>query len=333
MNERRNEARGANEWSDIYGSVGLAAPTRLMELPLNILDPWQDENGDSQPFDVYSPEELEELAENIRMNGVIQPIHVRPMPNGRFQILSGHNRCAAAKIAGLTVVPALVKQMDANQAAIIMVDSNLKLRQVILPSNKAKAYKIRMEKMERKAGRPVNNGAQVGPHFEDGEIKGKSRDILAAEVGDSREQIRRYLRLNNLHRELVTLVDNSVRKVPEGQKKLPQIGLTTGVELSYLQPEEQILLVQILADPKIKPPSMAQARELRHRSEESGLDLPEILSVLRPTKPQKVTASIKLPAERIASFFPQNTTPEVMEAEIYEALLAYRKAQQSPASA
>lgn len=329
MNERRNEARGANEWSEIYGNVGLSTPTRLMELPLNILDPWQDKNGETQPFDPYSPEELEELADNIRMNGVIQPIHVRPMPNGRFQILSGHNRCAAAALAGLTVIPSLVKQMDDNQAAIIMVDSNLKLRQVILPSNKAKAYKIRMERLSCQGQRHDLTCAQVGH-----KLSGvKSRDIIAQEVGDSREQIRRYLRLNNLHRELLTLVDNSVRKIPEGQKKLPQIGLVTGVELSYLQPEEQILLVQILADPKIKPPSMAQAKELRRRSEDYGLDVAEILSILRPTRTPKTSTSIKLPAERIASFFPQNTTPEVMEAEIYEALLAYRKAQKSPASA
>lgn len=324
MNERRNEARGANEWNEIYGSVGLTAPTRLMELPLNILDPWTDENGEIQPFDSYTPEELQDLAENIQMNGVIQPIHVRPMPNGRFQILSGHNRCAAAKIAGLTVIPALVKQMDDNQAAVIMVDSNLKLRQIILPSNKGKAYKVRMEHLERKAGRPANNGAQVGPHFEDSGIKGKSRDIIAAEVGDSREQVRRYLRLNHLCSDLLELVDNSVRKVPEGQKKLPQIGLTTGVELSYLKMEEQELLVQIMEQKKIRPPSMAQARELRRRSEESCLDNASILAVLRPVKPPKAATSIKLPAERITSFFPQNTSPEDMEAEIYEALLAYR---------
>lgn len=287
MIERRNEARGANEWNEIYGNVGLASPTQLLNLPLNILDPWVDENGASQPFDLYSPEELEDLADNIRMNGVIQPIHVRPMPNGRFQILSGHNRCAAAGLAGLTVIPALVKRMDDDQAAVIMVDSNLKLRQVILPSNKAKAYKIRMEHLNRKAGRPANNCGQLGHNFD----SIKSRDVIAGESTDSARQIQRYLSLNKLHRDLLKLVDNSVRKTSDRQEKLPQIGLTTGVELSYLSTEEQALLVQIMEREKLRPPSMAQARELRRRSEEGGLDDPGILAVLLPVKTPRAASS------------------------------------------
>lgn len=329
MSERHNAARGANEWNEIYGNVGLAVPTQLTNLPLDILDPWTDENGETQPFDSYSPDELQDLAENIQMNGVIQPIHVRPMPDGRFQILSGHNRCAAAKLAGLTVIPALVKQMDDAQAAIIMVDSNMKLRQVILPSNKARAYAIRIKSLERHSGRPANNCSQVGYNFNGA----KSVNIIASESTDSARQIQRYLRLNKLHSYLLELVDNSSRKVPEGQKKLPQIGLTTGVELSYLKPKEQVLLVQLIKKEKIKPPSMAQAGELRRRSEEGDLGDASILAVLRPAKAPKAATSIKLPADRIASFFPQNTSPEDMEKEIYEALLAYRKNNRSPASA
>lgn len=327
MNERRNEARGANEWNEIYGNVGLAAPTQLMNLPLNILDPWEDENGESQPFDPYSLEELEELADNIRMNGVIQPIHVRPMPNGRFQILSGHNRCAASKLAGLTTIPALVKQMDDDQAAIIMVDSNLKMRPYLLPSNKARAYKLRMEKISRQGQRSDLTCAPV-EHKSNGV---KSRDIIAAETGDSREQIRRYIRLTRLHSELLKLVDNSVRKPPEGQKKLPQIAVRSGVDLSYLKPQEQVLLVKIMERDRLRPPSMIQAQELRQDSKNYGLNEERILSILKPVKAPKAATSIKLPAERIASFFPDNTKPEDMEAEIYEALLAYRKTKKSPA--
>ena len=325
MNERRNEARGANEWNEIYGNVGLAAPTQLMNLPLNILDPWVDENGAPQPFDPYSPEELEQLADNIRMNGIIQPIHVRPMANGRFQILAGHNRCAAARLAGLPAIPALVKQMDNNQAAVIMVDSNLKLRQVILPSNKAKAYKIRMEHLNRKAGRPTNNCGQLGHNYD----SVKSRDVIAEESSDSARQIQRYLSLNKLHCDLLKLVDNSVKKTPDKQGKLPQMGLTTGVELSYLSTIEQTLLVQIMEREKFKPPSMAQAKALRRESEDCGLTEKRIMTILRPPRAIKAITNIKLSGERIASFFPQNTAPEVMEAEIYEALLAYRKAKQS----
>lgn len=332
MTERRNEARGANEWQEIYGNVGLSAPTQLLNLPLDLLDPWEDENGDPQPFDPYSPEELAVLADHILTHGIIEPIHARPKSNGRFQILAGHNRCAASKLAGLTVIPSLVRQMDDNQAGIIMVDSNLKHRPYLLPSNKAKAYKIKMDRLLRSAGRK-NNGAPLGPHFESSDIKGRSRDILASDSGDSREQIRRYLRLNDLHPALLTLVDNSVRKVPEGQKKLPQISLHAGVDLSYLKAEEQSILVDVMEREKLKPPSMAQAKALRHESEDCGLTEERIMTILRPPRAVKAITNIKLPGERITSFFPQNTSPELMEAEIYKALLAYRKAKQSSASA
>lgn len=215
----------------------------------------------------------------------------------------------------------LVSQMDDKRAAIIMVDSNLKHRPYLLPSEKARAYKLRMENLERSADRPAEDCGPLGHNCK----SGRSRDRIAAGSNDSARQIQRYLRLNKLHPSLLTLVDNSVRKPREGQKKLPQISMRTGVDLSYLRSEEQSSLVSVMEQYRIKAISMTQAQELRSDSKNHGLSQARILGILRPTKESKPEATVRLPAARISSFFPPNTPPEQMEAQIYEALLVYQK--------
>ena len=341
MSELRNTARGASEWADTYGSMGMAAPARLMQLPLHILDPWMDTTGEAQPFQPYTPAMLEDLAENIRRNGIIQPINVRPRPGGRFQIIAGHNRVAAAKIVGLPTVPALVQELDDDQAAILMIDSNLKTRPHILPSERARAYKLRMEKLHRKKGRPKKM-APLEPFSDTTDIpeendttgaifvEGATKDIISAEFGISSENYRRYLRLNDLHPDMLKMVDNGSLDKERQDKNIPAMALRAGVELSYIPIGQQALLLMVIREYGCKAPSMAQAGQLRSLSAAQPLDVEAICGVMVKANGPKVEV-LKLPAGRLRSLFSPGTFPEQMEAEIYEALIAYRK-NQSPAS-
>ncbi len=311
--------RGANEWADTYGSIGATPTSQQTQLPLSILDPWESPAGNRQPFRPYSKEDLDELAENIGQNGVISPITVRPRPNGRFQIIAGHNRVAASKLAGLTVIPAIIMTLDDDQATILMVDSNLQHRKKIHHSDKAFAYQERMEAITRMTarskGRPTEKGAPMEHLF----VGTKTVDVVAETVGESRAQIQRYIRLTKLFTPLLKLVDEE------------KLAFRAGVELSYLEDETQSTLFQVLQDHKCKPPSMAQAAQLREQAEDGILSEEQIIAIL--IKPKNLKAStIKLPAYRIGSFFPPNTSPDIMEAEIYEALLMYRQQNHSPAS-
>lgn len=339
MPELRNAARGENEWADTYGSMGAAAPARLMQLPLHILDPWTDTTGEAQPFQPYTPAMLEDLAENIRRNGIIQPINVRPRPGGRFQIIAGHNRVTAAKIVGLPTVPALVQELDDNQAAILMIDSNLKTRPHVLPSERARAYKLRMEKLSHQGKR---TDLTCGPLVHKLDIdttdltcgplvhKSRSRDLISEETGINARQIQRYLRLNDLHPDLLKMVDNGSLDKEQQDKNIPAMALRAGVELSYIPLEQQELLLQVMLECGCKAPSMAQAGQLRSLSATQPLDEEAIRSVMVKTKAPKAEV-LKLPAGRLSSLFPPGTLPEQMETEIYEALIAYRK-NHTPAS-
>lgn len=221
-----NNARGATEWRDTFGGGFTPSGSRLIQAPLELLEPWSDAAGNMQPFRSYSPAELEDLADNIRQHGIITPLRLRPI-GGRFQILSGHNRCKAAKLAGLRTVPAIVEDVDDDEAAQILVDSNLKQRQKLLPSEKAFAYKLRLEAMKRSAGRPrkvaaadtdAENCGQLGHNFS----MAKSRDLLAESSDDSARQIQRYIRLTYLTPDFLNMVDSGKLK------------LISGVELSFL---------------------------------------------------------------------------------------------------
>ena len=163
----------------------LATSPQLLNIPLDVLDPWTDENGNPQPFRAYTPAQMADLAENIRQNGVITAIRVRPR-NGRYQIIAGHNRVEAAKMAGLSVIPAIVEDLDDNQAVIVLVDSNLKQRERILPSEKAFAYKEKMKALNRQGQR-----TDLTSRHDVAKLEG------ADEIGgcESRRQTQRYIRL------------------------------------------------------------------------------------------------------------------------------------------
>ena len=239
-----------DEWRDMFATSAPVAGAQLVNIPLDVLDPWTDENGNPQPFRAYTPAQMTDLAENIRQNGVITAIRVRPR-NGRYQIIAGHNRVEAAKMAGLSVIPAIVEDLDDNQAVIILVDSNLKQRERILPSEKAFAYKEKMKALKRqqKVGRPSKeNASQVETHL-------RSDEQLASEAGDSRAQIQRYIRLTELVPPLLERVDTG------------KLGMTPAVELSYLPKEAQTQLSLILSETNSRV-SKGTACQLRAESGE-----------------------------------------------------------------
>lgn len=305
MAEFMNQVRGANEWEETYGNLGVEPPSQLAQLPLNILVPWSDPSGQQQPFKPYAPDKLEALAESIRKNGVIEAICVRPMANGRFQIVAGHNRVAASKLAGLTVIPAIVRQMDDNEAALRLVDSNLQHREKLLYSEKAFAYKMRLEAIKRQGERRDLTSSPMG-------TKLRSDTELAEKVGESRNQIQRYIRLTELIPPLLELVD---------QRKF---AFRAAVEVSYLDEEAQAMLLRIIEEENIKPPSMAQAAKLRELDRLEQLN-EEAIETVMLDKQQKANAMVKISIDRVSKFFPPNTSAGDIEQGIYKALAFYYK--------
>ena len=269
-------------------------------LPVEALRPFS-----GHPFHLYMDEKLRELTDSIREHGVLMPVLVRPMASGGYEIISGHNRVEAAKLAGLDKVPVTIREMDDDLATIAMVDSNLRQRDILLPSEKAWAYRMKMEAMRRQSGRPRNNCAQVGPNF------GKrTRDLIAEEMGESKNQISRYIRLTELILPLLAMID---------QGHLP---FNPAVELSYLSPQNQTSLLAILERDEITP-SLAQAQNLHKLSTLDKLDESAIEAILltEPILKKKVTLKV----DRIAPYFPRGTNPEEMEAVILRLLASWQR--------
>lgn len=276
------------------------------ELPqVDTLDIAQMHPFADHPFHPYTDERLRDLTDSIREHGVLMPVLVRPMASGGYEIISGHNRVEAAKLAGLDKVPVTIREMDDDLATIAMVDSNLRQRDILLPSEKAWAYRMKMEAMRRQSGRPRNNCAQVGPNF------GKrTRDLIAEEMGESKNQISRYIRLTELIPPLLAMID---------QGHLP---FNPAVELSYLSPQNQTSLLAILERDEITP-SLAQAQNLHKLSTLDKLDESAIEAILltEPILKKKVTLKV----ERIALYFPRGTNPEEMEAVILRLLASWQR--------
>lgn len=212
-----------SDLSALLGSSITAAG--ITQLPLNVLVPYL-----NQPFKPYSETKLAQLTEDIAANGVLSPIIVRPRDGGQYEILAGHNRCAASKRAGLSTVPAIIKDVDDDTAALVMVNTNLNQRDELSPSEKAFAYKLQLEVMRRRAGRPAkDNVSQRG-------TQKRSDQMLAEQMGESRNQIQRYIRLTNLIPELLQQVDDG------------DLSMIPAVALSYLSPEEQDTVLEVSAD-------------------------------------------------------------------------------------
>lgn len=300
----------AEEWAAAYGDLGREPQTRLMQLPLTILDPWQGSDGERQPFKAYTDAKLQELAESIKQHGVIEAICVRPKADGRMEIIAGHNRVAAARLAGLAAVPAVVQQLDDAQAAIMLVDSNLQHRETLLPSEKAFAYKLRLESMKRQGHRTDLTSGQIVRKLE-------CTDQIGKDESESGRQIRRYIRLTYLVPALLDMVDNG------------KPGFAAAVDLSFLGQDEQTALLEVMEQEHIKAPNGAQAKALRKASADSttGLTAEDILQVLRPVPSQASPKSktISVSRDELAGYMPATVTTDAEALAYIKQALAYWK--------
>ena len=269
----------------------------------------------NHPFKVRMDESMTEMVESVKERGVLSPVLVRPMPDGGYQMVSGHRRKMAAELAELPTVPCIVRELTDDEAVIIMVDSNLQ-REQVLPSEKAFAYKMKLDAMKRQQGTRTDlTSATVLQKF-----GGKtSRELLAEQSGESHEQIRKYIRLTNLVPELLDMVDNSVLK----EKDKLQMALRPAVELSYLTEAEQKDLLETMTVEDCTP-SHAQAIKMRDFSEKGKLNADVILSIMQEEKPNQVE-QFKIPRNRIDKFFPAGTPAQKIEDTIVKALEMYRK--------
>ena len=305
---------------DLFSTEESRAEDRL-ERVVN-LNPAEISDFPNHPFKVRMDAAMQEMAESVKQYGVLVPALVRPKRSGGYEMVAGHRRKKAADLAGLAKIPCIVRQLTDDEATIIMVDSNLQ-REQILPSEKAFAYKMKLDAMKRQ-GQRTDLTCEPVAH----KLKGmKSRDVLAEQVGESKDQIRRYIRLTHLIPEILELVDNSVLK----DQETLQIAMRPAVELSYLRKEEQADLFAIM-DEMDCTPSHAQAIKMRQMSEaKTGgerLAKDALVSIMKEEKPNQVE-QFKIPKNRIAKFFPAGTPAQKIEDTIVKALELYRKRQRS----
>lgn len=319
----RNNALNFNLPSadDLFSTEEERAEARL-EKVVN-LSPAEISDFPNHPFKVRMDAAMQEMAESVKQYGVLVPTLVRPKPEGGYEMVAGHRRKKAADLAGLAEIPCIVRQLTDDEATIIMVDSNLQ-REQILPSEKAFAYKMKLDAMKRQAGRPrKDNSAPVGPNL----IGTRSNLELAAESPDSKTQIQRYIRLTHLIPEILELADNSVLKDPD----MLQIALRPAVELSYLRKEEQADLFAIM-DEMDCTPSHAQAIKMRRMSEAKTGDerlSMDAMAVIMEEEKGNQKEQFKIPKEKISRFFAPGTPTQKIEDTIVKALELYRKRQRS----
>ena len=305
---------------DLFSTEEERAEARL-EKVVN-LSPSEISDFPNHPFKVRMDAAMQEMTESVKQYGVLVPALVRPKPEGGYEMVAGHRRKKAADLAGLAEIPCIIRQLTDEEATIIMVDSNLQ-REQILPSEKAFAYKMKLDAMKRQ-GQRTDLTCEPAAH----KLKGaKSRDLLAEQVGESKDQIRRYIRLTNLIPEILELVDNSVLKNPE----MLQIALRPAVELSYLRKEEQADLFSIM-DEMDCTPSHAQAIKMRQMSEaktgEERLSK-DAMAVIMEEEKGNQKEQFKIPKERISKYFAPGTPAQKIEDTIIKALELYRKRQRS----
>lgn len=281
-----------------------AAKEQRTEMPLSDLHPFE-----GHPFKVLDDELMGQTVESIKQIGVVSPLIVRPDPEGGFEILSGHRRLHAAQLAGLETVPVIVKEMDDDAAIIFMVDSNLQ-RENILPSERAFSYKMKLEAMKHQAGRPSKeNDSQLGNNF--GKL---SSEEMAEELGTSKNQIFRYIRLTNLIPEILDMVD---------EKK---IAFNPAVELSYLKPSEQKEFLEAM-DYAQASPSLSQAQRLKKLSQEGGCTSDAMCEVMNEIKKDELD-HVTIKNEVLRKYFPKSYTPKQMQDTIIRLLEKWQRSKQ-----
>jgi len=276
---------------------------QVQQIPIDALHPFT-----NHPFKVLDDEAMTRTVESIAQYGVLAPLIARPRPDGDgYEIISGHRRQYAAKLAGLETLPVIVRQMSDDAAVILMVDSNLQ-REHILPSERALAYKMKLDAMRRTSGRPSKeNVSQIG-------TQKRSDQIMAEELGESRNQIQRFIRLTNLIPELLDMVD---------EKK---ISFNPAVELSYLDESQQRDFLEAMEDTQ-NAPSLSQAQQLKKMAQQGDFSYEKAFDVMgQEKKNEKDTVTIK--NETLRKYFPRSYTPKQMEEKIIQLLDAWQKKQQ-----
>ena len=271
---------------------------KIYEIPLTEIDDFPD-----HPFYVRNDEDMDQLVASIKERGIITPVMLRRKEDGRYEMVSGHRRKKACELAGLETIKAEIRDLTRDEAIMLMVESNLQ-RSKILPSEKAFAYKMRLDAMNRQGNRIDLTPSPVG-------TKLRSDALMAQEVGESRNQIQRYIRLTNLVPELLHMVDDG------------RIALRPAVELSYLHLEEQLSLVDTISYEE-STPSLAQAIKMREFSKVGKLNPDVILSIMCETKGNQ-RERISISAERIRKLIPKDLTPQKTEEYILAALEHYQK--------
>ncbi len=273
----------------------------VTNIALEKLVPFRD-----HPFQVRDDEQMKMITESIRSVGVLVPAIARPLENGTYELIAGHRRKHACELAGLLTLPVIVRDVDRDTATVMMVDSNFQ-REEILPSERAKAYKMKLEAIKRQGARTDLTSDQVGQKSE----RKTSRDIIAENSPDSSSQIQRYLRLNELNPELLQMVDDG------------KIALTPAAELSFLSKEEQSLLLLTIESEQATP-SLSQAQRMKKLSRQGELTEDEILDIMLEQKKPECW-NLTLPMNKITKYFPQSYTPQKMEETIIKLLEAWMR--------
>ena len=277
---------------------------QVQQIPIGELFPFKD-----HPFKVLDDESMQRTVESVEQYGVLSPLIARPRPEGGYEIISGHRRQHAAQLAGLDTLPVIVRNMDDDAAVLLMVDSNLQ-RETILPSERAFAYKMKLEAMKHQAGRPTqDNYSQVGNNF--GTL---SSEEMAEELGTSKNQIFRYIRLTNLVPELLDMVD---------EKK---ISFNPAVELSYLDTNQQRDFLEAMQDTQ-NAPSLSQAQRLKKLAQEGHFSYDVAFAVMGEEKKDELD-KVVIKNDTLRKYFPRSYTPKQMEDTIIKLLDQWQRKQQ-----
>lgn len=278
---------------------------RVQEIPLSELHPFK-----NHPFRAVDDEAMQRTVESVAQFGVLAPALARPRPEGGYELVAGHRRMRASELAGLETMPVIVRQMDDDTATIAMVDSNLQ-RETLLPSERAFAYKMKMEAMARRAGRPSKeNSGQVGRDFQGKE----SREIIAEQTGESARQVQRFINLTNLIPELLDMVDRK------------EIAFNPAVELSFLKKEEQQGFLEAM-DYGQSTPSLSQAQRIKKLSQ-AGMCTQEAMNTIMNEEKKSELDTVTLKNDVLRKYFPRSYTPKQMQDTIIRLLEQWQKKRQ-----
>lgn len=278
---------------------------RIQAIPLSELHPFK-----NHPFRVVDDEAMQRTVESVAQFGVLAPALARPRPEGGYELVAGHRRMRASELAGLETMPVIVRQMDDDTATIAMVDSNLQ-RETLLPSERAFAYKMKMDAMARRAGRPSKeNSGQVGRDFQGKE----SREIIAEQTGESARQVQRFINLTNLIPELLDMVDRK------------EIAFNPAVELSFLKKEEQQGFLEAM-DYGQSTPSLSQAQRIKKLSQ-AGICTQEAMNTIMNEEKKSELDTVTLKNDVLRKYFPRSYTPKQMQDTIIRLLEQWQKKRQ-----